>query len=227
MGHLIVPFLEVKEDASTPGRFKGYGSTFGNVDLGKDICAKGCFKRTLEEHSKGGTLPAMYWMHDRKEPIGDWLDVREDSRGLVVEGQLWLEAGIENAKKAYMMMKGTGPKGMSIGYSTRKAEYDDKKGTRTLLDVDLPEVSIVGYGMNPKALVTSIKSHLADGIVPTVRDLEALLRDAGLSEKMAKTLLAKGYDGLRRDGADEDAKANAEALKALRNIHRLFLADEC
>jgi hypothetical protein len=46
MHNLVLPFsLELKADPSDDevGSFVGYGSTFGNVDLGKDICAKGCF----------------------------------------------------------------------------------------------------------------------------------------------------------------------------------------
>lgn len=222
---LIVPFLEFKVDDSEPGSFTGYGSTFGNVDLGKDICAKGCFKRTLDEMGKQGAQPAMYWMHDRKLPIGDWLETSEDSKGLKMKGRIWVGKGIPEAERAYMMLKGTGPKGLSIGFVPKLSEYDDKKGIRTLKDVDLPEVSVVGYGMNPKALVTSIKSHITDGLVPTIRDLEALLRDAGMTEKQAKALLSKGYDGLTRD---ESPGVSSEVYqKALADIQRLFHSDRC
>jgi HK97 family phage prohead protease len=193
MNTLIAPLIELKFDAGAPGRFKGYGSTFGNVDLGKDVCVKGCFKRALAEHVKGGSLPAMYWQHDRKEPIGDWLDVKEDDHGLQVEGQLWHgDDATECSKKAYNMLKGTGPKGMSIGYVTKVSQFDQKTGVRQLQDVDLPEVSIVGYGMNPKARVMAIKS------MPSELELEQMLQDAGFSPEHAKALLAEGYKGLNR-----------------------------
>lgn len=218
---LIVRLTEFKFDDSTPGRFKGYGSTFGNVDLGKDICAKGCFTRTLKDHSSAGTMPAMYWMHNRSEPVGDWLDMSEDSKGLKVEGQLWDD--IENGRKAIRMLKGTGPKGLSIGYQTKRASYDDKKGTRTLEDVDLPEVSIVGYGMNPKALVTSIKSLCVDGQMPSIRDLEDFLRDAGMSHTQAKALLADGYKALKRDAPElETEQPEVVESETLREMSRIF-----
>lgn len=218
---LLVPMLELKLSDSSPGEFEGYGSVFGNVDLGKDVCVKGCFSRSLMEHKGNGTMPAMYYMHDRKLPTGDWFRADEDSKGLKMAGRLWLGKGIIEAERSNLMLRGTGPKGLSIGYATKKSSYDQKSGVRSLEDVDLPEVSIVGYGMNPKAVVTSIKSLVADGLLPTIRDLEELLRDAGFSTKQAKALLADGYRGLSRDEkpgnlSSEDAAALDGLLKSLR-----------
>lgn len=216
MNTLTTPFLEVKFDASTPGRFKGYGSTFGNVDLGKDRCIKGCFERSLGEHAKAGTLPSMCWMHDRSEPVGDWIDVAEDSKGLRMEGQLWTgDNETEASRKSGNMLRGTGPKGLSMGYVTKKYAFDQKTGVRDLQDVDLMEVSIVGYGMNPKALVHSIKSQLADGLVPTIRDVEEILRDAGFSAAQAKALLSQGWKGVERD-ADTHQTAGQEIKELMR-----------
>lgn len=174
MQPLLVPFEMKLLDEK--GLFEGYGSTFGNLDLGKDIVEKGAFTRSLKEHKKAGTLPAMYWMHDRREPIGDWLEMEEDDKGLRVKGQLWC-GETESANKAYRLLKGTSTKGLSIGYGVRKSEYDDKKGIRKLIDCDLPEVSVVGYGMNPKALVTSVKSALEDPEFHDVLDAMIELRE--------------------------------------------------
>ena len=217
MRTLLVPFsLKAAAKDAAPGAFQGYGSIFGNVDLGKDVCEAGCFGRSLAEHKSRGTLPAMYWMHDRSEPCGDWLSMTEDDKGLAVDGLLWTgDKAIEASRKAYNLLRGTSPKGLSIGYMARKWRYDNKTGVRTLEDVDLLEVSVVGYGMNPEALVTHVKSIIQDGNIPAVRDLEDLLRDAGLSATQAKALLAHGYRALR--DAEGDAKAaDLDALRSLR-----------
>lgn len=225
MHNITIPFLEVKADDQVPGSFSGYGSTFGNVDLGKDICSKGCFSRSLSEGEAKGVMPAMYWMHDRSLPIGDFTSMREDAKGLMVTGKLWIGKGIPEAERAYCMLQGTGPKGLSIGYIAKKSTYDEKKGTRTLDDVDLMEVSVVGYGMNPKALVTSIKSTISDGNVPTIRDLEEVMRDAGLSKKQAMALLSSGYKAIAWDGHAEEVKDDgAELLKELHRIIKPTLA---
>lgn len=222
MRTIVAPLMEFKLDSAQPGRFKGYGSTFGNVDFGNDRCVKGCFERSLKEHAKAGTMPAMYWMHDRSEPIGDWLEMSEDSKGLKVEGQLWVgSAETECSRKACNMLKGTGPKGLSIGYKTKRYSMDQKTGVRTLEDVDLPETSVVGYGMNPKALVTSIKSLFADGMVPTIREWEEFLRDAGLSAAQAKAFLADGFKGIARDAdAEKSREQLIQELKAVRAMYR-------
>jgi len=219
---LCAPLCEVKMDASQPGRFKGYGSTFGNVDLGKDVCVKGCFGKSLEAHAKTSTLPALCWMHDRSEPIGDWIEMREDARGLVVEGQLWTgDAETEASRKACNMMRGTGPKGLSIGYAAKRWSYDEKKQVRSLEEVDLFEVSVVGYGMNPKAIVTMMKSLMTDDAAPSEAHLLRALTDAGMTEHQAKALLAGGFARLAATyDPPKDAAADMRDLLRLRAILR-------
>lgn len=222
MKNLIVPFMEFKMDPGQPGRFRGYGSTFGNVDLVKDVCVRGCFTKSLKETKDAGHLPAMYWMHDPKEPVGDWLEVDEDAKGLPVEGQLWTgDNETECSRKAMNILKGTGPKGLSMGYNTVKKSRDPKTGVRSLEEVKLLEISVVGYGANPKALVTHIKSLFEDGEVPTVREVEELLRDAGFSANQAKAFIADGFKAIERDAeALKKSEDEITELKALRDIFR-------
>lgn len=209
-------------DPGQPGRFRGYGSTFGNVDLVKDVCIPGCFTKSLKESKDAGHLPAMYYHHDPKEPIGDWLEVDEDKKGLPVEGQLWIgDNETECSRKAMNMLKGTGPKGLSMGYLPTKKSRDPKNGVRSLEEVKLLEISVVGYGANPRALVTHIKSLFEDGEVPTVREVEELLRDAGFSANQAKSFIADGFKAIERDADTEKKEADSiMELQALRDIFR-------
>lgn len=220
---LSTPFLEVKFDPGTRGRFRGYGSTFGNVDKGNDICVPGCFVETIAEHKSNGTMPDMYWMHDPKEPVGSWLDMGEDSKGLMVEGQIWTgDAETECSRKAYNVASGTGIKGLSIGYKTKAASRDQKSGARRLEVLALSEISIVGaQALNPRATVLGIKSIFADGQVPSIRELEDMLRDAGMSATQAKALLAGGYKSLPRDeGLAHTAEQEIAELLRIRRALR-------
>lgn len=211
---MVVEFKS--EDVEASGIFKGYGSTFGNIDLGGDVCEKGCFDRTLKEHMKAGTMPAMFWSHDSREPIGEWDEMDVDGKGLKLKGRLWIGKGIVKAEQAYLQMKSKGPKGLSIGYITRDSSRDEKTGVRKLKDLDLLEISPTPFPMNPKATVTAVKALLAaedDTLSP--RKAEEILRDVGFSGSDAKTFISKlGAWYKQRDAADD----LATRIKNLSNI---------
>ena len=159
------------------GTFEGYASTFGNVDQGRDMCMAGCFAESLKQHSDAGTMPGMFWGHNSSEPIGEWLEMREDSNGLVVKGKLWLGAGIQKAEQAYLMLKSRGPKGLSIGYITDEYSIDEKAGVRRLEKLDLKEVSVVTFPMNERARITSVKGGEAAGALQSLSRLAAVIKE--------------------------------------------------
>ncbi len=197
-----IPF-EIK-DLKGDGSFEGYGAYFGNVDLGKDVCDRKAFDATIQEHQKAGTMPAMLYSHDTKEPIGDWSKMTTDNEGLVMAGNFWVGKGIPKAEQGYMLAKSRTPKGLSIGYITRNSR-NEKSGTRTLLDLSVKEVSLTLFPMNPKAVITAIKSLMADKQSLTIREAEEILRDVGFSNLDAKAFLARVTLGFKqRDAGDRD-----------------------
>src|SRR5262245_31674008 len=139
--------------SSESGILQGYGSTFGNVDLGGDVCAQGCFAKSLSEHKVAGTMPAMLWSHDPSEPLGVWTEAAEDAKGLRLEGKLTL--GTQRGAEARALAK-DGALALSIGYATRDAVYD--KGRRVLKELELFEVSTVAMPMNPEAQIVELQS---------------------------------------------------------------------
>ncbi len=202
MFKLFTPFeqLENKTDDKRPGWFKGYGATFKNTDLGGDVIMPGAFDKTLADYKASGLMPSMYYSHDSKEPIGDWLSMDVDKKGLVMEGQLWVEKAIPKVHQADMMLRSRTGKGLSIGYGHNvPPTYDDKKRTRYLHGVDLDEVSPTGRPMNPKAGITAIKSLLTEcQDLLSVRQAEDALRDVcGMSEAESKEFIAKLSKGLK------------------------------
>jgi hypothetical protein len=77
-----------------------------------------------------------------------------------------------------------------------------ERGTvRKLKEIDLLEVSVVGFAMNPLASVTSVKSFVGDdGQIASKREVERAIRDVfGLSQSQAKAFVASGYKGISRD----------------------------
>ena len=198
------------------GEFEGYASTFGNVDQGGDVVEPGAFiESVVKAKSDGRTIP-MLWQHDQREPIGVWKDIAEDAKGLYVKGQLVLE-GDATAQRAYGKLKAKALGGMSIGYGIPAggaAPDEKRRGVMRLSKIDLREISLVTMPMNIQARVTTVKSILDGGSLPTVREFEEHLRDAGFSKSLAAAIAGKAAPHLRGE-PDAQANVTAEFLQAL------------
>jgi hypothetical protein len=146
-------------DVGDSGEFKGYASTFGNVDYGNDTVIAGAFSKTLLE-SDGGKVPILDH-HDPARQIGWNLEAKEDRRGLLVHGKLDLNVQLARERHSLMRMaSAVGARtGLSIGYKTVKAETNRANpGPRKLRELKLYEYSIVVFPMNPEAGVNTVKS---------------------------------------------------------------------
>ena len=213
------------------GEIQGYGAVFGNRDRGGDIIEPGAFAESIGELMTAGLMPNCFLGHDPDRPVGEWLQVSEDARGLWVEGELWIPGGkacqergrfpTEDAQAAWNMLASKSTRGLSIGYTVAKdgAYYDEDRNAVVLKKLNLLEISPVGIPMNPLAQPTSVKSHS----VPSERDIEHELKRFGLSNAQAKRLLSGGYSTMLRDehGTDtpgpvrDDGDEIKEALKSL------------
>ena len=195
------------------GVFQGYGSIFGNKDLGNDVVVQGAFAKSIGR--KGAKAVKMLYQHRPDEPIGVFDEIIEDNRGLKVKGRLAM--GTQRGREVYELMKMGALDGLSIGYrvSPKGADYDERGKKRMLKEVDLMEISAVTFPMNPKARVEQVK-----GADRSIREWEEILRDAGnLSRSEAKvgaSALTKALD--LRDAGDNDTPELVDAIKHLTNI---------
>lgn len=171
--------LELKE-LSAEGLFSAYASIFDNVDYENDTVIKGAFTKSIAEKT-----PVMLWNHNTAEPIGIWTTVKEDDKGLYVEGKLLINE-VARAKEVYSLLKEGAVSGLSIGYSVNDYSYDEK-GIRQLKDVTLHEISLVSIPCNDEARVISVKS--IDDLT-TLKDIEKYLKSKGLSNKEALTVIS-------------------------------------
>ena len=141
-----------------PGTFEGHASVFGKEDMGRDIVMRGAFKRSLAEWKAKDRMPALLWHHNHREPIGVWLEMKEDRRGLFVRGKLLVD-DIAQARATHALIKAGGLSGLSIGFWTVESEVNEKTGIRKIKDVDLWEVSLVTFPMLDMARVENVKSN--------------------------------------------------------------------
>ena len=177
-------------DTEEDGSFEGYASVFNNKDLGNDVIKQGAFAKSI--YDKKPKQIKLLYQHKTDEPIGVIDALEEDKRGLKIKGRLAM--GTQKGKEVYELMKMGALDSMSIGYklSPEDYRYSDKLKKRTINNLDLMEISMVTFPMNPKAKVTKVK--LAN-MGP--RELEEHLRDVGvMSSAVAKqtaNILYKSY----------------------------------
>jgi HK97 family phage prohead protease len=201
--HLSV-VLDLKEaDVQADGTFRGYASVWGTVDSYNEVVPKGAFKKSLAAWAKKDQLPAMLWQHKSDTPIGVWTLMKEDDRGLYVEGKLALDT-VKGAE-AYALLKLKALNGLSIGYVATEWTTNKKTGITVLDVIDLWEVSLVTFPANGDSRIDSVKAALEDGATLTIADFEKVLRDVGFSKQDATHIASLGYrDYLsRRDAGDE------------------------
>jgi uncharacterized protein len=161
--------FEIKRSAvDDAGEFHGYASVYGGVDSYGDTIAVGCYSATLAQHKQANTRPAMLFSHDPGQPIGVWLDMREDGQGLRVQGKLTL--AVDRAREAHALMQ-DGALGLSIGYQVNDWAPGTKPGQRILKAVTLYEVSLVAMAADSNARILGVKSF------QTIRDFEDAARD--------------------------------------------------
>jgi HK97 family phage prohead protease len=202
---LVCPF-ELK-DLDDKGHFTGYGSIFDNVDLGGDIVVgPQPFKRF--KYTKDKQIRILY-QHDTWQPVGK-SPIEQEAKGLwLSDAQLVME--MPAAPAAYAGMKSGLLDGLSIGFDIlpKGSEWDDETRTRKLFKLELWEVSIVTFGMNPLAKIQSVKAAMN---IKTKREFEEFLRDAGWSADAAKKIAAAGF---KEDATQQPRDVGSKAVQDL------------
>lgn len=213
-------FIEIKtelkawhddeDQEKSTGEFEGYGSVFNNTDLGNDVIRNGAFKKSLSRRGAKGVK--LLYQHKSDMPIGIFESIEEDSHGLKVKGRLAMKT--QAGQEAYELMKMGALDGLSIGFrvNPKMVSYDKRTKKRIIDEVDLMEISLVTFPMNPQATVRSVK-----GEEITIRDWENGMRDAfNLSRSEAK-LAAKAVHEVfsQRDVEDNADRELVDAIKKL------------
>lgn len=139
---------------SAEGRFEGYASLFGRPDLSGDVVEAGAFRATLAERGAAGVK--LLFQHDPLEPVGRWLEIHEDRKGLVVRGEL--VTGTRRGREVMSLMRGGLVDGLSIGFRTVRSRTERGGAIRRLLEIDLWEISIVTFPMLPGARLRAAKA---------------------------------------------------------------------
>jgi HK97 family phage prohead protease len=147
------------------GSFSGYASRFNVIDLGRDLVLPGAFAESIARRGANGIK--MLFQHDPAEPIGVWLEVREDAHGLYARGRILAE--VERGREVLALMRAGAIDGLSIGFRAVEGRTDPKSGVRKLSRIDLWEISIVTFPMLPEARVAAVKNEVDLRIAAAIR----------------------------------------------------------
>jgi uncharacterized protein len=151
-------------DVDTAGRKVAmYLARFDNVDSDGDVIRKGAFTKSINEHGVGSSSNrriAFLRHHDWQQPIGKFLELREDSNGLYGVAEMGRTQIAEDAWKDY---EDGIIREHSIGFQYIKDKMkfieDETLGTKgyfEVKEVKLFEGSAVTFGANSLTNVLSV-----------------------------------------------------------------------
>ena len=138
---------------SRAGEFAGYASLFHVKDDGGDIILPGAFSASLKRCGARGVR--MLWQHDPARPVGVWLSLKEDRRGLFVHGRLALATAL--GREVAELVRLGAVDGLSIGFRPRRASRCRWRKARLLHEVELWEISLVTFPMLRAARIRHVK----------------------------------------------------------------------
>jgi len=151
--HAPTDFTRPAAAIAPDGTVEGYASLFSEVDQARDMVMPGAFAASLRQ--RGIRRVPMLFQHDPSEPVGVWLELHEDFRGLYARGRLIPE--VVRARELLALLQAGAADGLSIGFRTVRGRLDPKTRIRKLDQIDLWEISIVTFPLLPGARVRAVK----------------------------------------------------------------------
>ncbi len=218
--NLVLDNVGLKFAKNDTGAFSGYASVFGGVDSYRDTIMPGAYKSVIERIQAGAArMPKMFINHKSYElPVGKWLSMEEDEKGLLMSGEL--TPGMDEAKTVKAAMQHGTIDGLSIGYGLNRDDVEmvEKEDgmVRVIKNVsELYEISIVTYPADDAARVdlSSVKSALDQ--VESIKDFEDFLREAGGFSKSLATATASRAKRLFSQSESEKSKLPDELQRII------------
>ena len=197
--------------APESGAFTGYAAKFGGVDSYGDTIHPGAFTGV----AGSDTEVKMYFNHGwmkREMPIGKMV-VAQDDIGLRVKSAEFTR-GIRMADEAALAVQHRTVNGLSIGYRVKQESTKKKSdGGRDIYNIDfLKEVSVVDWPADGAALI-DVKSSIDEA--ESLKEIEALLRDAAGFSRTDATALVSRIKSMCRGEREAEMKASSEITAAI------------
>lgn len=172
---------EIKDIDAKSMMVTGYWSKFGNVDYDDDIIASGAATKTIAERGPMGSNEIFFLnQHNWSQPHGKPSVLEAQEKGIYFESKV---APTSYGRDAIILYQEGIVVQHSIGFSTVKADFDNKTGVRTIKEIKLYEGSNVTLGANPETPFTGFKSLTMAEINDQISKMIKLLKDGSLTDE--------------------------------------------
>ena len=186
--------------------FEGYASTY-SIDRDKERIGKGAFEEGLKE-----IIPKLHVQHTMSGmdglPIGSFSSIKIDEKGMSVCAKMPRDDA-RNRDVIIPQIKAGNIDSMSIGFMGNEFEMDGD--IKVFTKITVYEISVVGIPANKEALITNFSKSFKEREIKSLKDVEAFLKDCGLSNKDSLTLISKIKEFSNQSDSDEDTQCDIEA----------------
>ncbi len=177
------------DSVSESGELTGYLSTYNDIDSYGTYMMDGAFDDAIQQFQELGYLPLL-WQHNSDQPIGSWVLLNTDDKGLKGTAKFTLEDPF--AVSALAHARDRSVRGLSIGFrvSDKDIIWDKTRKAYGIRKISLVECSLVTFPANKQAIVTDVKNE----------DFTMQENNVELNEDM--TRMQSEIDALKREIAD-------------------------
>ncbi|ASY44755.1 hypothetical protein CA262_02950 [Sphingobium sp. GW456-12-10-14-TSB1] len=177
----------------------------GQLDRNRRRYAAGAFDKSVAAHMAAGTMPAMLMFHDLNRPVGAWRSIQSQGNKMHVQGTI--ERSTRDGAEAYALVKAKAIQSLSTGALHIKSQVVRPTGRSAgdvsgeiITEADLVEISLVSVPANKGTNILQVNS------LNGPREVEELLRDAGMSGRKAKIAASAAWRAINAsDGQADEA----------------------
>jgi HK97 family phage prohead protease len=170
--------IGIEDIDETNGIVSGYGSIFGNIDSDNDIILAGAYTKTLQEN---GSRVRYCNQHRIDQPLGKFIELREDGTGLYFVAQV---PKTRMGEDILLLMKNGVITENSVGIMPIIKE-NRADGVRLLKECKLYEISCVTLAANPMALITDAKGEINQDLLAKRFDILAkMIKKENVSDEL-------------------------------------------
>lgn len=172
---------------------RGWAATYAEDKI-KDIIVPGAFKKSLDRMAKKGEKLQLYFNHKTDEaPLGVCEVCEERGKGLYYEAHMPKDDEFV-AKRIVPQIKRRSLKANSFGFKVK--DFERKNGSRFLRELDIFEISVVGFPCGNGADILGVKGLIPFQDLPIDRSAKSW--DAAAALARIKATFGDNDEDVRR-----------------------------